>query len=313
MQMNWEVPAWVRWGASILIFSGFVYWIEKEYRWTNMLAVWRALDPRDLAVAFCLIGLGYVSRTARLFFHFRQAGLNRFFLAMRIVLWHNFFNNLLPMRSGEAAFPLLMQKYVSIPARDSIPALLWFRFLDLLFLLALSGIAFNAEHTNPILLGTGIFLAGLIYFLVLTARGRLLNRLNRRSTGAFKLLRRLISGIPENVADLTHSVLWTILTWSAKLLAFSWLLMKFAGISWPVALLGGIAGELSSVFPIHGIAGAGTYEAAVVAVLIPLGIQTAPALQAAINLHLFVLATSAVSVIPVFMRLKPRTEDQTKT
>ncbi len=151
------MPAWVRWGVSILIFSGFVYWIEKEYRWINMLAVWRTLDLKDLFMAFFLIGLGYISRAARIYYYFRHASLNRFTVLMRVVLWHNFFNNLLPMRSGEATFPLLMQKYVSIPARDSIPALLWFRFLDLLFLVALSGIAFDLDRTAPIFKGAGVF------------------------------------------------------------------------------------------------------------------------------------------------------------
>jgi len=271
-----------------------------------MLAVWRTLDLKDLVMAFFLIGLGYISRAARIYYYFRHACLNRFSLLMRVVLWHNFFNNLLPMRSGEATFPLLMQKYVSIPARDSIPALLWFRFLDLLFLVALSGIAFDLDRTAPIFKGAGVFLALLAFVLALTARRWILNWLAHRPAGGFKLLQRLIGGIPENRAILAHSVLWTIVTWSVKLLAFSWLLMKFAGISWPVALLGGIAGELSSVFPIHGVAGAGTYEAAVVAMLFTLGIQTTPAVQAAINLHLFVLTSSVVSVFLAFIPMRNR-------
>ncbi|MEE8540084.1 MAG: hypothetical protein V3S66_00380 [Desulfobacterales bacterium] len=155
-----------------------------------------------------------------------------------------------------------MQKYVSIPARDSIPALMWFRFLDLLFLLALSGLALDLGRTAPIFKGTGFLLALLSFVLAITARRWILNWLAHRPARGFKLLQQLIGGIPENRAILAHSVLWTIVTWSVKLLAFSWLLMKFAAISWPVALLGGIAGELSSVFPIHGVAGAGTYEAA---------------------------------------------------
>ncbi len=300
------MPAWVRWGVSILIFSGFVYWIEKEYRWIDILAVWRTLDLKDLFIAFFLIGLGYISRATRVYYYFHHASLNRFSVLMRVVLWHNFFNNLLPMRSGEVTFPLLMQKYVSIPARDSIPALLWFRFLDLLFLVALSGIVIDLDRTAPIFKATGFFLALLSFVLALTARRRILNWLARRPAGGFKLLQQLIGGIPENRAILAHSVLWTIVTWSVKLLAFSWLMMKFAGISWPVALLGGIAGELSSVFPIHGVAGAGTYEAAVVAVLFTLGIQTTQALQAAINLHLFVLTSSVVSVFLAFIPMKSR-------
>ena len=309
--MRWEMPSWVRWGLSILIFSGFVYWIEKEYRWINMLSVWRTLNLKDLLMAFFLIGLGYISRAARVYY-FRHDRFNRFSVVVRVVLWHNLFNNLLPMRSGEAAFPLLMQKYISIPARDSIPALLWFRFLDLLFLMALSGLALDLGRTAPILKGTGFLLALLSFVLALSARRWIINLIAHRPARGFKLLRKLIGGIPENRAILAHSVLWTSITWSVKLLAFSWLLMKFAGIAWPVALLGGIADELSSVFPIHGVAGAGTYEGAVVAVLFTLGTQTSHALQAAINLHLFVLTSSVVSVFLAFIPMKSRPQGQAK-
>ncbi|MGB2680474.1 MAG: UPF0104 family protein, partial [Candidatus Competibacter sp.] len=51
--------------------------------------------------------------------------------------------------------------------------------------------------------------------------------------------------------------------------------------------------DLTSVLPVHGIAGAGTYEAGVVAALIPFGIEAKVALAAAVNLHLFVLGLSA--------------------
>jgi hypothetical protein len=53
-----------------------------------------------------------------------------------------------------------------------------------------------------------------------------------------------------------------------------------------------VAGELTSVLPIHGIAGAGTYEAGVVLVLSPLGVATDNALIAAADLHLFLLGFS---------------------
>jgi hypothetical protein len=54
-------------------------------------------------------------------------------------------------------------------------------------------------------------------------------------------------------------------------------------------------GELSSVLPFHGFAGAGTYEAGIVAGLVPLGLELEPALQGAVNLHLFVLGVSVLA------------------
>ena len=55
---------------------------------------------------------------------------------------------------------------------------------------------------------------------------------------------------------------------------------------------GATTGELSSVLPIHGIAGAGTYEAGVLIGLLPWGLDQGLALASAVNLHLFVLGST---------------------
>ena len=61
------------------------------------------------------------------------------------------------------------------------------------------------------------------------------------------------------------------------------------------ALVGTTTGELSSVLPFHGVGGAGTYEAGMLAGLLPLGITLESALKAAVNLHLFVLGVSILA------------------
>ncbi len=57
-----------------------------------------------------------------------------------MVLLHNLFNNLLPMRAGELSLPLLMKRYFGVRRAETVGALLWFRFLDLLTL-SLIGVA----------------------------------------------------------------------------------------------------------------------------------------------------------------------------
>ena len=58
------------------------------------------------------------------------------------------------------------------------------------------------------------------------------------------------------------------------------------------AVWGAMAGDLTSILPVHGVAGAGTYEAGVVAGLLPFGVAAQPALQAAVNLHIFLLGAT---------------------
>jgi uncharacterized membrane protein YbhN (UPF0104 family) len=81
---------------------------------------------------------------------------------------------------------------------------------------------------------------------------------------------------------------------------FAWILAFFADLAWVSALLGAVGGELTSVLPAHGIAGAGTYEAGVVAALVPQGIRLSTALAAAVNLHLFLLGLSIVGGLIAF-------------
>lgn len=306
--MKWQVPPWIKWSISVAIPAGFMLWIESEYGWRNILAAWRTFDLKDGGIALGLVGLGYLLRTARIYYHFQPMTGHKFMGCLRVVLWHNCFNNFLPMRSGEITFPLLMQKHLALSARDSIPALLWFRFLDFLFLLALWGLAMGWTTDQPALTAAGALIALALMGVVLLLRQRLLLWLEPKPGRLFDVLRQMVAGIPGQPDLLMHSTLWTVLTWSAKLMAFSWILMKMAAAPWAVALLGAIAGELSTIFPIHAVAGAGTYEAAVVAVFFVTGISAPAAWQAAINLHLFVLAFSVFSVLFAFIPVRTSTQ-----
>jgi hypothetical protein len=78
-------------------------------------------------------------------------------------------------------------------------------------------------------------------------------------------------------------------------MVFAWVLRAFTPMRLSTALMGSVTGELSSVLPFHGLAGAGTYEAGVMAGLLPLGIAPGPAVTGAVNLHLFVLGASVLS------------------
>ena len=53
---------------------------------------------------------------------------------------------------------------------------------------------------------------------------------------------------------------------------------------------GALGAELAAILPIQGVAGFGTYEAGAAAALLPAGIAFSDGLQAALVLHLFVIA-----------------------
>ncbi len=278
---------------GLLIFAAFALFIEYYLGWLPLLKPWQSLASLSLAVAVLLLLVSYALRALRPYFYFRNELKGSFPLCLRLMLQHNLFNNLLPMRSGELAFPILMKQYFAIPAIRSVPALLWFRVLDLhtLGLLALPTVIVPT-------LGPGWAMALSVTWMIVPwilfrwgALGEAwLARRNQQRLS--ELAHRFTQGLPQTYNRFLVSWWWTVVNWIVKLGVFVWILRLFVELDWLPALLGVIGGELTSVLPIHSLAGMGTYEAGIMAALLPWAIDTKSALHGAVNLHLFLLAAS---------------------
>ena len=66
------------------------------------------------------------------------------------------------------------------------------------------------------------------------------NRLTDQARAALKAL-------PRSLASFTENLLWTVLSWTIKLIAFGWVLSLFADLGYRSSLLGAMGGELSNV------------------------------------------------------------------
>jgi len=282
--------------AGVAILAGFIVFVEVYFGWRALLAPWTRLPLEEIAVAALLTLLSYWLRAVRFYDYFRAEMVGRFGLCVKLMLQHNLLNNLLPMRTGELSFPVLMSRYFAVSSLRSMPALLWFRLLDIHILgicalLAVQSVLWTWPWT---LLGLMLWLP--LPWLAFHFSGRWRRWLNHHDRGRLpQLLGRLLQGLPQQAAAFWRAWLWTLINWVVKLGAFAWVLRLFIDISYPAAWMGSIAGDLTSVLPIHGVAGAGTYEAGVVAGLLPYGVAPQPALAAAVNLHLFLLGTTLVS------------------
>ena len=109
------------------------------------------------------------------------------------------------------------------------------------------------------------------------------------------LRKRLVRAVPGTLSRLSEDWMLTVTNWLLKLLAFGWRGQGFALERYAVSLIGAIAGELSTVLPINGIAGFGTYEGAIVGAMQLFGVTVDSALTGAFNLHLLVLGTSILA------------------
>ena len=276
-------------GLALLI--GLIVLVERVIGWATLLAPWRTLAPVPLAAAIILVFCTYGLRALRVHDYFRADTAGHFTTVLRLSLQHNLLNNLLPARSGELSFPVLMSHHFAIPPLRSVPALLWFRLLDLHTLLACGLLV-----TGDALLGPGWAWPLTLGWMLLPWLGFrvFVPRLARWELPEGKLgalLHKAAQALPLNAALFWRSWLWTLTSWVIKLAVFAWILGLFADMSTAAAWVGVIAGDLTSVLPVHGVAGAGTFEAGVVAALLPFGLDAKTALQAAVNLHLFILGS----------------------
>ena len=287
-------------GAVILIV--FALFVEYTLGWARLLAPWREVSLAAIGVAMLLTFASYWLRAARFYDYFRLEMSGRYALCVKLMLQHNLLNNLLPMRSGELSFPVLMSRYFAVPARRSLPALLWFRALDLHTLGAAALLALYGTVSPLVMIVLLLWLP--LPWVLFHFSTRMQTWLTHHDRGrAAHTAAELLQGLPQTRAAFFRAWGWTLVNWIVKLAAFAWVLRLFIDIGWSAAWMGALAGDLTSVLPIHGVAGAGTYEAGVVAGLLPFGVAAAAALAAAVNLHLFLLGTTlAGGAVAFFMQ-----------
>lgn len=272
-----------------LVFFVFILAVEYYWGWATVLSPWKALSPLAIVVAISLFLLSYQIRTWRLYDYFLPQTKGGWIAALRLMLLHNILNNLLPARSGEVSFPLLMKRYFAVDYLHSIPALLWFRLLDLHTLLSIGfltwGISWGVQHRM-------IYLPLLLFWLLLplifyTLKNKIRHRVSQ------PLILKILEGLPQHTAMFWRNWLLTWLNWVIKLASLVWLLGQFLQVDITYLVSSVIAGELSSVLPFHAPGGVGTYEAGMVAPLLGVA-DTALAAKAAINVHLFMLFSSII-------------------
>lgn len=275
--------------AGLLVIGAVQYAVG----WDKLLIPWREAEFSSLSLAVLFMFASYILRALRVYDYFHPLPDNGFDRCLKLTLLHNLFNNLLPLRAGEASFPWLLRQYFALPFPRTLSALIWFRVLDLHVVAGAALLIVTSHILPPIacVVLPGLWMLALWWiFLRLQqlAPNPLILRLNTRSQ---HWLKQAQAGLPRTAAAFWRAWLWTILNWLVKLAAFAVILQALAKLPLLAAIAGALGGELTSILPIHGVAGLGTYEAGVLAGLLPFSIAPADAIGAAVNLHLFLLGS----------------------
>ena len=285
----------LRWAVGVVLLLALIWWVQANVGWRELLAPWKELAPGALGVAVLGVFASHLLRALRIRDYFGSALQGRPGAVLSVALVHNLLNTLLPMRTGEAAFPVLLRSRFGVETARSVPGLLLFRLLDLQVVLLLGlAVLTVGEAVHPALGLTGLALLAAAPLAMEPARAWALSRIPEGGAGWPGWLRRGFQSLPQRPGHLARTWVLTFLTWTVKLTAYGFILSRLGGFAAGAGILGSITGELSSVLPFHGVAGAGTYEAGVVVGLAPLGIPLEAAMRGAVNLHLFVLGTALV-------------------
>lgn len=294
------------WILVLAVLVGVVAWIGLD----RLLAPWRVISTPALGAALLLMVLSYVLRALRIQRYFIHELQGQFWPTLKLSTWHILLNNFLPMRTGEVSFPILMQRYFTLPASRTVPVLLWFRLLDLQAIVMLGLIAAIWGMGLP---DTWVILVALLVpapVLVYLARHRVRGIIVARPTGKWRdRLLNSVDSLPQSTAHFLATLGWTWANWLVKLLTLAWVLAHLAPLSLAAALAGAIGGDLTTVLPIHAPGGFGTFEAGIMVALQPFGLDATSSLAAAVNLHLFVLGSSLLAALVVLLIKVP---DKTK-
>ncbi|MEW9806309.1 lysylphosphatidylglycerol synthase domain-containing protein [Mesorhizobium sp. ZMM04-5] len=283
--------------VMVLAYTAFVQW---AWGWSSILAAWRDIGAPRLFAALALLVATYLVRAHRIADYFQKRTAGRFLRLFRVTQVHNILNIMLPFRTGETSFPLLMRSEFGVPLAHGASALLVLRLLDLHALAAAAGIGLVADagFTLPAVLLWALFL--ILPLAAFPFRAAALNAARQGLPArARKYVDEIEDGIPRDLARFLRAWLLTVLNWGVKVMALAWIL-GLMGVGPLAACFGGaLGGELSSVLPLHAPGGVGTYPAGIVAGAVAFGAEKDAAsmsalAKAGINAHLVTVLSALI-------------------
>lgn len=275
----------------ILTIAGVEWFVG----WANIINGFIHLSAKSFWSAMGLMVFSYVLRTWRI--QVSLAMHQHFPELFKLSLTHNILNIMMPMRTGEASFPILMKSQFQIPMLTASLHLIMFRLLDLLCLLSIGGVLLLWHH-SPVF----SFLIASLFVAVIAFTEKLkhltLLILQRLHHPLANKICATLSQLPTSGRRYFNIAMLTLISWMSKLSAFVLIVIGISELSFQTALLGIVGADLSSVLPIHGVAGSGTFEGAFVLAAEITGLgnlsSSFPALlEASVQLHVFLLGSAA--------------------
>jgi uncharacterized membrane protein YbhN (UPF0104 family) len=258
-----------------------------------------ALPAQTAVVIFLLGAVSWLLRGLRTWLLFEQLPLME---ALGMSFVHNTANNLAPMRLGELALPMLARWLGNVEFSVGLTSLLWIRLLDLISLIGISVCIVFLPTVGTIMLA---LLAALVFLTPLLIAIIIPKTQHIRLPQILEQARAQLIYEAQNGKRLHRMWRLTILAWLSKIMGMGVLLVTLSGIPMTDVITTILGAELSSILPIHGLAGAGSYEAGGIIGSTLMGLSPVLALEMTIQLHIYVLSLTAVfGILGVLLLLK---------
>lgn len=306
----------LRWSVGVALLLALVVVVQRQIGWTEVLSAWSAMPPTILGFAFLCFATSHGARALRIHRYVGAARGMPLSATVKLSVLHQCLNNVLPMRLGELAFPVLLRRYGGVGLGEGVSNLVWLRLIDVVAMgcvalavtgLLLPGVGPGMTAVMVALVGV----AGTAVFVGNNVRGLL----TRAGNGwLVRVLSQLLAAAPESLRLRWELLAWTVTAWLAKLVALLLVVVHTSQLDLLHALAGVLAGEASTLLPVHGLAGAGSYEAAFVTGALTSGLALEALLLVAVNAHLFTLTVMSVLallalpvpvVVPALIRENP--------
>lgn len=283
--------------AVIIAYAGFIEWF---WGWSVILAQWAKVGVVPIVIALTLLTTTYFLRTWRIYDYFPRETAGRFAPLFRVTQVHNLLNIMMPFRTGETSFPLLMRAEFGIPLVRSTAALFVMRLLDLHALLAAAGVGLAIASSHRVLAWV-LWLCFLILpVAAFTMRVPLVGLARKALPKKLQsIVMEIERGLPANASAFARAWLTTVINWLVKVLVLAWALGLMQVAPLAASFGGALGGELSSVLPMHAPGGVGTYPAGITAGALAFGALTdkdalTTLAQASINGHLLIIVSALI-------------------
>ena len=251
------------------------------------------IPPRALLIALLLYALSYLFRSIRWKYYYPKAPFGGLFFTTAV---NTFLNNLLPARLGELSVFALLRRY-DPDFKTTLGKFLKVRLLDgfaLLTLFTFAVVSVKVNLTAGLLMGALVYPAGVLVLKYILHLGKRIP---------------LPKGWYEKIPTPRWEPVPFLLSVGAllsKLLAV-YIVLEHLGLDFLRFTVGFLGGEISTIMPVHSVAGLGSYETSFsLALKLFLGEGFKEGFAVGFLSHAFLLLASALLgllSLPIFIRL----------